>query len=88
MEIIDCHSVMFFAANVTVTGADVLQPSKYASGLRYLVLQTVQDMALEVSCGVKGHVLLAEYASETWRTSCTENEAIATPLSTGRSKCW
>jgi hypothetical protein len=46
---LDCRSLMFLAANVTVTGADVLQPSKYASGLRYLILQTVEDMALEVS---------------------------------------
>lgn len=67
---------MFFAANVTVTGADILQPSKYASGLRDLILQTVQDTALEFSCGVKGHVLLAEYAPETWQTSCIEKKAI------------
>jgi hypothetical protein len=42
---------MFFAANITVTGTDVPQPSKYASGLRYLILQTVQDMVLKASSG-------------------------------------
>jgi hypothetical protein len=52
---------MFFAANITVTRTDVPQPSKYASGLRYLNLQTVQDMVLKASSGA--HIARGELFS-------------------------
>jgi hypothetical protein len=53
--------VKFFADNITVTGTDVPQPSKYASGLGYLILQTFQDVVLKASYGA--HIARGELFS-------------------------
>lgn len=69
---------MFFAANVTVTGTDVRVSTAAVKVCQWVKIPHPPDCTGHGA--LKEHALLAEYASETWQTSCTGKKAIATPL--------